>query len=279
MIRTGERDMTAAGRIVLVTGAGGGLGRAICHKFHACGDTVIATDYSTENLARPGERMIVRALDVTDQQAVDKSAAQIRREFGRLDVLVNNAGIIAYFPVAEMPPDEVIRHFEVNAFAALRTTHACLDLLANAGGRVINISSESWRLRTPFQIYQSTKLALEGISDVLRRELAHLGIAVATIRPGAIDTPLFHAMTSIRNPVADSRLASPFARFAAMLSNNPPARRSTPEDVAALVYRAATNRRCRPHYQINNMTGLKLASWLPDRLLDRLLRHKLGRDS
>lgn len=259
------------GRVVLVTGAAGGLGRAICEAFHARGDTVVATDVDASLLADLTERMVVAPLDVTDQQAVDAAAALVRQRFGRLDVLVNNAGLIAYFPVAETPPATLIKHFEVNAFGGLRLTHACLDLLVAVGGRVLNISSESWRLRTPFQIYQTTKLTVEGISDVLRRELVHLGVHVATIRPGAIDTELFHAMDAISNPVSDSRLEAPFARFSEMLKRNPPARRSRPEAVAEVVWRAASDRRRRPHYQINNMPSLKLVSWLPARWADRLL--------
>lgn len=262
-------------RVVLVTGAGRGLGRAICEAFHAHDDTVIATDVDASLLADLEGRMIVWPLDVTDQPAADAAAAMVRERFGRLDVLVNNAGLVGYFPVAETSPDVLIKHFEINAFGALRLTHACLDLLIAAGGRVINISSESWRLRTPFQIYQTTKLAVEGISDVLRRELAHLGVHVATIRPGAIETELFHAMEDIRNPVSDSRLAAPFDQFAAMLKRNPPARRSQPEAVAEVVYRAATDRRRQPHYQINNMLSLKLVSWLPTRWADWLLRRML----
>lgn len=263
-------------RIVLVTGAGRGLGRAICETFHARGDHVIATDVDAALLTDLDGRMQVTTLDVTNQKAVNAVAGRIRADFGRLDVLVNNAGLILYASVAETDPDTLIKHFEVNTFGGLRLTHACLDLLATASGRVINISSESWRLRTPFQIYQTTKLAVEGLSDVLRRELIHLGVGVATVRPGAIDTDLFHAMDHISNPIPDSRLATPFERFAASLARNPPSKHSQPEEVAAVVYRAATDRRCKPHYQINNMPILKVLSWLPTRWADWLLQRALG---
>lgn len=264
-------------RVVLVTGAGRGLGRAICEVFLAHGDQVIATDVNEELLVDLEGRMQAARLDVTDRQSVNAVAAWVREYFGRLDVLVNNAGLISFTPVAETDPDILIKHFEVNAFGGLRLTHACLDLLiASGGGRVINIGSESWRLRTPFQIYQSTKLAMEGISDVLRRELVHLGVHVAVVRPGAIETDLFHAMDHISNPVSNSRLAEPFGRFAARLGRNPPKKRSKPADVAAVVYRAATEPSRRPHYQINNMPSLKVASWLPTRWVDWLLHRMLG---
>jgi NAD(P)-dependent dehydrogenase (short-subunit alcohol dehydrogenase family) len=176
-------------RVALVTGAAGGLGTGICRALRAAGFDVVATDRSADLLAEvaglPGYRVL--PLDVTDTASARRVAAQLEC----VDVLVNNAGIIDYFPVVETDPDTIARHFQVNTLGALRTTHACLDLLAASRGRVINITSESYRFRSPFQIYQTTKLALEGLSDVLRRELAPLGVQVATVRSGAIDTELF----------------------------------------------------------------------------------------
>lgn len=261
--------------VVLVTGAGRGLGRAVCERFRSDGYRVVATDRDPALLADLDDAFVTSALDVTDPAAIDAVVRRIEQELGRLDVLVNNAGVIAYFPTAEMDPDAVIRHFEVNAFGALRVVHACLDLLVASGGRVVNVTSESYRLRTPFQIYQTTKLALEGISDVLRRELSTLGVHVATVRPGAIETELFHAMDRIENPVPDGRLAEPFARFVRGLEKNKPTKVSSPHEVAAVVHRAATDPRRQPHYEINNMRALKVAAALPPRLVDRGLRRMI----
>jgi len=261
--------------VALVTGAAGGLGASTCAALRAAGFDVVATDRSADLLAdvagSPGYRVL--PLDVTDTGSARAVAAQL----DRLDVLVNNAGIIGYFPVVESDPDLVAAHFQVNTLGALRTTHACLDLLAAAHGRVINVTSESYRFRNPFQIYQTTKLALEGLSDVLRRELAPLGVQVATVRPGAIDTDLFAAMTSIVNPVPGSRLERPFGRFARSLGRRPPSRVSAPDEVAAVIVRAATARRMHPHYAINNMLALRVAAALPTRVADVAVARILGR--
>jgi len=266
-------------RVALVTGAGGGLGRATCEALRAAGFAVVATDLSAELVegyeGRDGFRAAV--LDVTDGDSIAAVASTIAAEFGGLDLLVNNAGLIGYFPVVEVDPEIVMPHFQVNTFGALRTVHACLDLLVAARGRVVNVTSESYRFRNPFQAYQSTKLALEGLSDVLRRELAPLGVRVATVRPGAIDTELFHAMDAIENPVPDSRLAKPFARFARGLARRPPKKVSKPADVAAVIVRAATDERPRAHYAINNMLALRVAAALPTRLADAATARILGR--
>ena len=265
-------------RVALVTGAGGGLGSATCRALRAAGFTVVATDRSDDLLVgfagADGFRTL--ALDVTETAAAVDVAAKVEAALGRLDVLVNNAGMIGYFPTVEMDPDGLIRHFQVNTFGALRTVHAFLDLLVGSSGRVINVTSESYRFRNPFQIYQTTKLALEGLSDVQRRELAPLGVHVSTVRPGAIRTELFTAMAHIENPVPDSRLAKPFGRFARMLAKSPPSKVSEPDEVAAVIVRAATDRKPRPHYAINNMRRLKIAAALPASVSDRSFRKLTG---
>jgi NAD(P)-dependent dehydrogenase (short-subunit alcohol dehydrogenase family) len=265
-------------RVALVTGAAGGLGAATCRALHARGFHVVATDVAADLLGdfAGQDGYTTTALDVTDTAAAREAAELVRTRFSRLDALVNNAGIIGYFPTVEMDPDVVVRHFQVNAFGALRTVHACLDLLVAARGRVVNVTSESYRFRNPFQIYQTTKLTLEGLSDVMRRELAPLGVPVCTVRPGAIQTALFRSMDDIENPVPGSRLAAPFGRFAGMLSRRPPTRVSRPEDVAAVVVRAATAKRPRPHYAVNNMLRLRVAAALPTPVADRMVARLLG---
>jgi NAD(P)-dependent dehydrogenase (short-subunit alcohol dehydrogenase family) len=114
------------------------------------------------------------------------------------------------------------------------------------------------------------------VSDVQRRELAGLGVQVSTVRPGAIRTELFAAMAQIENPVPDSKLAKPFGRFARMLAKRPPSKVSEPDEVAAVIVRAATEAKPRPHYAINNMMQLRIAAALPTRIADRSFRRLTG---
>jgi NAD(P)-dependent dehydrogenase (short-subunit alcohol dehydrogenase family) len=163
----------------------------------------------------------------------------------------------------------------IPACAALLTTQACLDLLIAGKGTVVNISSESAPLRTPFQFYQSSKLALEGISDVMRRELIVFGAHVAIIRPGAIETPLIAGHDNIKNPIENSRYKEVFDRFAAGVAKASPKRKSKPADVAALVYHAATDPKRKTMYGMNHSLKLKIIGKLPPKLLDKLVLKQL----
>lgn len=265
--------MSATQPVVLVSGAGRGLGRAICEVFHANGYRVVASDYSAELVADLEGRdgFLPLAMDVTDNDSIAAAVAEVRQQLGRVDVVINNAGIIDYGPVTERHPDDTARLYQVNVLGSLRVVHACLDLLTESAGRVVCITSESYRLRTPFQAYQASKLALEGLADTMRRELRHLDVHLATVRPGAIKTELFDAMHNIRNPVPEGRLATPFQSFADSLANNPPKKVSRPEEVATVVFRAATDPRKRAHYEINNMMALKVANLLPKKWVDALV--------
>src|SRR5687768_5667512 len=93
--------------VVLVTGAGRGLGRAVCERFASDGYRVVATDRDPTALADLDDGYLTAALDVTDSAAIDAVVQRIADELGRLDVVVNNAGVIAYFPTVEMDPDVV----------------------------------------------------------------------------------------------------------------------------------------------------------------------------
>ncbi|MEH6548518.1 MAG: SDR family NAD(P)-dependent oxidoreductase [Pseudomonadales bacterium] len=263
---------------VLVTGAGGGLGKAIAKQFHDKGYHVVATDYDISVLSdmEGKDGYTTAKLDVTSAEDARSIAQMVTTELGRLDVIINNAGVDVFAPITEAPPEKTIHGFMINTFAALITTQACLDLLIASKGTVVNISSESAPLRTPFQFYQSSKLALEGISDVMRRELILFGAHVAVIRPGAIETPFIAGHGNIKNPVENSRYKEFFDRFAAGVAKASPTRKSRPADVAALVYHAATDPKRKTMYGMNHSLTLKILGMLPAKLVDSLIHKKLA---
>jgi NAD(P)-dependent dehydrogenase (short-subunit alcohol dehydrogenase family) len=263
---------------VLVTGAGRGLGRAIAEAFHTKGYFVVATDYDADLLKdlAGAPRYLTARHDVRDIDQAAEVAALIRERCGRLDVIVNNAGVNSFYPVCEAPPQRTIDAFMVNTFGALIVSQACLDLLIESHGRIINIASESSPFRPPFQIYQSTKMALECLSDVMRRELQLFGVHVAIIRPGAIQTELIEGARRVEIQAEGSRFEPYFPKLREMVARGMPAKVSDPEQVADVVYRAATDPKKKVMYRINNDLKQRLVLLVPKRLVDRLLLRMLG---
>lgn len=269
--------MTNDSPVALVTGAGRGLGRAIAEAFHAQGYRVVATDYD-EALLKDLEGAagyLTARHDVSDIEAAAEVAAMIRERCGRLDVIVNNAGVNPFYPVCEAPPQRTIQGFMVNTFGALIVSQAALDLLVESQGRIVNIASESSPFRPPFQIYQSTKMALECLSDVMRRELQLLGVHVAIIRPGAIQTDLIEDTKKVEIDLPGSRFERFFPKLRELVTSNLPKSVSKPSEVAAVVYRAATDPRKKALYRINNDPKQRLIALLPKRMVDKLILRQL----
>ncbi len=261
---------------VLVTGAGRGLGRAIAKLFHDNGYHVVATDYDEGLLADLAGKdgYTTSALDVTNDEAADDVAAMIKADIGRLDVIVNNAGINAFYPVCEAPTQMTVNAFEINTFGALRTIRACLDLLIESKGRVVNISSESAPLRTPFQSYASSKMALEALTDAMRRELLPKGVHIAIVRPGAIKTEMFGEIAHLKNAVENSRFDSDFGQFAKGVAKRVPKHPSPPEDVAAVVYKAATDPKKKVLFMIRRPSAPTVLTCTTTIRLEKLLAAK-----
>jgi NAD(P)-dependent dehydrogenase (short-subunit alcohol dehydrogenase family) len=264
---------------VLVTGAGRGLGRAIAETFHEKGYFVVATDYDETLLAdlKDDDRYLPLQQDVSDIERAAEVAATIERECGRLDVLVNNAGVNDFYPVSEAPPQRTIRGFMINTFGALIQGQACLDLLIRSKATIVNIASESSPFRPPFQFYQASKMALECLSDIMRRELQLFDVHVAIIRPGAIDTTLLEGARELEIDAPGSRFEPFFPALKKMVESRVPKRTSKPSEVAALVYRAATDPKKKVRYAINNDPFQKLLPLLPARFVDRMIRRQLIR--
>jgi len=271
-MKSDKKGKSMAVKTVLVTGAGGGLGRAICERFHKEGYHIIATDYALAALdhLKGVERYSRYKLDVTKKADAKKVAAAIAKEFGQIDVIVNNAGIIGYFPIVEADPDMTINAFMINTFGPLIVTQACLDLLIKAKGRVINISSESSVQPMAFQFYPSTKGALESLSQAIRQELRLFDCHVAYIRPGAIATDLFATVHDMKNQVENSRFQTYFENFASAVKKRAP-KPNQPEEVAAVIYKAAIDPKKKVMYKINNSLSVKIFTRLPDKWFDAVM--------
>jgi NAD(P)-dependent dehydrogenase (short-subunit alcohol dehydrogenase family) len=178
----------------LITGCSTGLGRALAGRVLARGHRLIATARHPETLAElvavDPSRCQALALDVADAPQVAAVVAQAAAAFGRLDVVVNNAGYGLVGAVEEYDDAQIARNFETNFFGALRVIRAALPILrAQRRGHFVNVSAAAVIANYPgFSIYGATKWALEGVSESLAAEVRPLGLKVTIVQPGPFRT-------------------------------------------------------------------------------------------
>jgi NAD(P)-dependent dehydrogenase (short-subunit alcohol dehydrogenase family) len=196
--------MTTAARTVhadthvLITGATAGIGRTTALELARLGYHVIATGRRAAELdklkaeAPAGTRLDITTLDVTSNESITAAVATVDRLTGGhgLDVLVNNAGFGLIGPLSEIGDAELRRQYDTNVFGLMAVTRAFIPAMRERGrGRIINVSSMGGKMTFPFMgAYNSTKYAVESLSDALRLELKPFGIDVVLIEPGVIRT-------------------------------------------------------------------------------------------
>ncbi|KOX33256.1 oxidoreductase [Saccharothrix sp. NRRL B-16348] len=181
-------------KVFLVTGSSRGLGRRIAEKVLTAGHSLVATARRPEQLAdlveRHGDRVRAVALDVTDPRAAQAAVDAAVTAFGRLDVVVNNAGYANSGSVEDTPDDDFRAQVDANLFGVVNVTAAALPVLREQrSGHVIQVSSVGGRVATPgLSAYQAAKFAVGGFSEVLAKEVAPLGIKVTVLEPGGMRT-------------------------------------------------------------------------------------------
>lgn len=187
-------------RVWLVTGASRGLGRAFAEAALSAGDRVAALARTTSALddlaaAHPG-RVLPLTADVTDRDAVFAAVAAAVEHFGRLDIVVNNAGTLSMGMIEEFTEAEARAQMEVNFFGALWVSQAVLPHLRTRGaGHIVQVSSIGGLSGFPSTgMYAASKFALEGMSEGLAMEAAPFGVKVSIIQPGGYWTDLYTAM-------------------------------------------------------------------------------------
>jgi NAD(P)-dependent dehydrogenase (short-subunit alcohol dehydrogenase family) len=232
--------------VALITGTSTGIGLATALHFGRQGHDVwagvrnpaAATDLRA---AIDKERLPVRvlALDVDDEGSVQRGVAEVLDKAGRVDVLVNNAGIGGGGPIEDVPVDWVKTLFETNYFGVLRVTKAVLPgMRERRAGAIVNVSSVAGRLAVAGHgHYSAVKHALEAMSEVLAQEVQRFGIRVAIVEPGVVVTPIFSKAKRWADP------ASPYfdhVRRLLLLYQKQMPHAAQPADAARVIYEAAT---------------------------------------
>jgi 2-hydroxycyclohexanecarboxyl-CoA dehydrogenase len=208
-------------KIAVVTGAGSGIGRAIAGKLAAEGATVVVSDINEtaakETAAALGNDSIGVLTDVTSRDSVDDMVRYVRQEFGRIDVLVNNAGWDKVEPFLDSKVADWERVIAINLYGTLHCSQAVLAVMKEQGsGAVINIGSDAGRVGSSGEaVYSAAKGGIIAFTKTLAREMARSKVNVNCICPGPADTPLF-AGISEGNPKLREALekAIPMRRLA-----------------------------------------------------------------
>ena len=185
--------MNSDAPVVLISGCSTGIGRALAVEFAARNWRVFATarKQTTVNDLK-SMNMETAALDVTDEKSITACVNYVILKTGRIDMLVNNAGLLLIGPLVELENSELRRQFETNVIGLAALTRAVVPhMIGRRAGKIVNISSVSGVLPTPFAgAYCSTKAAVTAFSESLRVELKPFGIQVVTVQPGGIKSNL-----------------------------------------------------------------------------------------
>ena len=203
------------GRTVIVTGASSGIGRETAREFAKHGANVVLASRNREKLeaiaADIGKAATVIPVDVTDRLSVEALVRRTVEEYDAIDVLINNAGVGLFAPVADGNLDNARHLFEANFWGAVNCIQAATPyMISQRRGHIVNVSSVAGRISPPHMgMYAASKHALAAISDALRVELSSKGIGVSTIYPGLTDTSFMENMLQ----EVEAPAVPPIARF------------------------------------------------------------------
>lgn len=260
-----------ANKVVLITGASSGIGKASAEHLHNQGFRVYGTTRRDPGEQPASAHTMIR-MDVDDDDSVEQGIRLIMAREGRLDVVVNNAGIGISGAVEDTSLDEAKAQFETNFFGVLRVCRQILPIMRKQrSGRIINISSVAGLVGVPFNgLYCATKFALEGLSETLRMEVKPYGIHVSLVEPGDINTAMSEHSPKTResasNPAYQANHTAALNIMARDEQEGPP-----PAVVARLIERIICEPSPRLRYSVGPLIEkvfVAIKALLPARLLE-----------
>jgi len=271
-------------RVVIVTGASSGIGEAAARRLARGGFRVVAAarriarlEAMAKELAAGGAEVLPLAIDLAEESATHELVERTLETFGRIDVLVNNAGYSPASAVEQLSRDDLRHTFDVNLISQLQLVSEIVPVMREqGGGRIINIGSMAASVAAPMAVvYSATKAGIEAASQCLRLELLPWNITVSLIIPGFVATEAFETAKNQGRSLREDP-ANPYRPLMFDLedfANDQLRGALSPDDVARVIERAATARRPKGRYFAPRQGRMQrgLLGLIPDRLRDRLL--------
>ena len=263
-------------KVAFVTGVSSGIGRATATALVDAGFRVFVTMRDPAGVGQALGRVELIPMDVRDENSASSAVKCVVDRAGRIDVLVNNAGIALIGSAEETSIEEAKQLFETNFFGVLRLTQLILPIMrSQRSGRIVNISSVVGFLPAPYMaVYGASKHAIEGYSESLDHELRQFGIRVSLIEPGFTRTGLAH------NGQTSTQLLEAYSRergLALEAINHAISNGDDPATVASVVVKALRGEP-RSRYQAGREAKMldRFKKWAPSQLLDKGLRKQFG---
>jgi NAD(P)-dependent dehydrogenase (short-subunit alcohol dehydrogenase family) len=259
-------------KVVLITGGSSGIGKSIGEFLHHKGFIVYGTSRNPDTVKNSVFPLV--ALDVRNPESIQAAVAKIIATTGRLDVVINNAGVGITGPLEEIPTSEIKNNFETNFFGPIEVMKAVLpQMRQQKSGLIINVTSIAAYMGLPYRsIYSASKGALELITEALRMEVKSFGIHITNVAPGDFATNIasgrFHAPL-----IKGSAYEIPYGNTLKMMDEHVDGG-SNPNDMAVAVYNIIQNPKPRIHYKVGAFLqkfSIVLKRLLPDAVYEKML--------
>jgi meso-butanediol dehydrogenase/(S,S)-butanediol dehydrogenase/diacetyl reductase len=233
--------MRFQGKIAVVTGAGRGIGRAIAMRLAEDGANIAVCDIDSDTAAETAARIKERGvkaiglqLDVRDREGIEEMIRRVVNTWGRIDILINNAGITISKPVIEFEEQEWDRTIDINLKGVFNCSQLVVRKMIEQGsGKIVNIASESGKTAKPeFSVYAASKFGVVGLTQGLAQEVARFGINVNAVCPGIVHTAMWEELDRVLAKRKGMKEGEVLASRKELI---PLGRLETPEDVAGVV--------------------------------------------
>ncbi|WP_373056765.1 SDR family oxidoreductase [Zunongwangia sp. H14] len=259
-------------KVVLITGGSSGIGKSIAEYLQKRNFMVYATSRNPGKI--PSSLVPLVALDVTRKESIAKAIAEVLQKEGKIDILINNAGVGITGPLEETPEEEIQKAFETNYFGPLNLIKAVLpSMRKNKGGLIINITSIAGYMGLPYRgIYSATKGALEITTEAFRMELKDFNIKMTNIAPGDFATNIaagrYHAPVREESPYK-----VPYGNTLKLMNQHVDAGKD-PELMAKAVFKVIQEKDPKGHYKVGEQLqkiSIALKRILPDKVYEKML--------